>query len=105
MIADDKSTYKACPTCRRKVQDEPAGYRCENCNKVTSTCLPTYMLTAKISDLSGSLYISFPRELGEPIMNGMTATEFQDFRERLREDEADVEVGMRNYLSENVYNK
>lgn len=39
-------------------------------------CVPTYMLSAKVSDTSGSVYVSFPRELGEPIMNGKTAGEF-----------------------------
>lgn len=26
--------YNACPDCRKKVTDDPAGYRCEHCNKV-----------------------------------------------------------------------
>mmetsp|Transcript_22973 Transcript_22973/g.17415 ORF Transcript_22973/g.17415 Transcript_22973/m.17415 type:complete len:108 (+) Transcript_22973:1237-1560(+) len=61
---DDKMIYKACPDCSRKVFDEMNGYRCENCNKVQPTCNETYMLNAKLSDLSGSQYITFPKELG-----------------------------------------
>lgn len=57
VLTDDKMMYNACPDCRKKVQDEPAGYRCENCNKIHTNMVPTYMLTAKISDLSGSIYI------------------------------------------------
>ncbi len=72
--------YNACPDCRKKVQDEPAGYRCENCNKIHTNMVPTYMLTAKISDLSGSIYIQFPRELGDYIMGGKSAREFMDFK-------------------------
>jgi hypothetical protein len=45
------------------------------------------MLTAKISDLSGSLYIQFPRELGDSIMNGKSAKEFQEFKELLQGDQ------------------
>ena len=103
MITDDKMIYNACPDCRKKVQDEPAGYRCETCNKVHSTMVPTYMLTVKVSDLSGSLYISFPRELGDAVM-GQNAKLFQEFRERAKE-EGDVETAMRNYMNEHVYNK
>jgi len=85
--------YDACPVCRKKVQDEPAGYRCENCNKIHSTRVPTYMLTAKISDLSGSIYIQFPRELGDQIM-GKSAEEFRDFKDTNAHDPEAV----RNYL-------
>lgn len=73
--------YLACPDCKRKVCDEGTGFRCENCNKSFATCLPTYMLTAKLTDVSHGLFISFARELGDVIMNGMTATEFKDFKE------------------------
>jgi hypothetical protein len=73
IITDDKMFYLSCPDCRRKVIEDVTGYRCENCNKTQSRMIPTYMLTAKLSDVSGSLFIQFPRELGDPIMNGMTA--------------------------------
>jgi hypothetical protein len=43
------------------------------------------MLTAKITDVSHSLFISFCRELGDIIMGGMTATEFKDFKEAHRD--------------------
>lgn len=66
--------YNSCPDCRKKVVEETVGYRCENCNKVQMKPIPTYMLSARISDTSGSVFVSFPRELGDPIMNGMTAT-------------------------------
>ena len=48
--------------------------------------IPTYMLTAKISDLSGQIYMQFPRELGDQIMGGMSAKDFQEFKERTVED-------------------
>ena len=73
--------YLACPDCRRKVIDDGTGYRCESCDKSFNDCQPTYMLSAKISDFSSSIYISFCRELGDTIMGGMTAREFKDFKE------------------------
>ena len=63
--------------------------------------VPTYMLSAKISDLSGSIYIQFPRELGDPIMGGMSAKDFRDFKEANSHDPEAV----RNYLQDNVLNK
>jgi len=45
---DDKVFYNACPDCKKKVNEEGNGYRCENCGMFKSTCVPTYMLTAKI---------------------------------------------------------
>jgi hypothetical protein len=51
------------------------------------------MLTAKISDLSGSIYIQFPRELGDQIM-GKSAEEFRDFKDTNAHDPEAV----RNYL-------
>lgn len=100
-LTDDKMIYNSCPVCRKKVQDEPAGYRCEQCDKIHSTMIATYMLTAKISDLSGSIYVQFPRELGEPIMNGMPAKEFQEFKERTVDDPE----ALRAFLLEKVHNK
>lgn len=64
---DDKAYYLACPeeNCRRKVTespDQPPTYFCEHCNKSYDSCKPTYMLLAKISDLSDNVFINFYRE-------------------------------------------
>jgi Replication factor-A C terminal domain len=64
--------------------------------------IPTYMLTVKVSDASGTLYISFPRELGDPIM-GMSAKDFQEFKDRARDSgENTYEQVIKNYLKDNV---
>lgn len=68
VIVDEKMCYNACSVCKKKVLDEPAGYRCENCDKTYQSMVPTYTINAKISDLSGSIYISFMREAGDAIM-------------------------------------
>jgi len=104
VIYDDKMIYNSCPDCRKKVQDEPAGYRCEHCNKVHMTMIPTYMLSAKVADLSGSLYIQFPRELGDPVMGGMPAREFQEFKENAQQ-QGDFDAAMRVFLADKVYNR
>lgn len=57
IITDDKVFYLGCPDCRRKVIEEIAGFKCESCNKVQSTCIPTYMMSAKVTDVSGSMFI------------------------------------------------
>ncbi len=43
------------------------------------------MLMAKMSDVSGNVFISFPRELGDSLL-GMTAEDFKRFRENNDED-------------------
>lgn len=45
------------------------------------------MLNVKISDASGSIFVSFPRELGEPIMNGLTAEQFKTLKEESEPEE------------------
>jgi hypothetical protein len=73
---DDKILYLSCPDCRKKVIPEDLLWRCENCNKLHENNLPTYMLSALISDVSGNVMVQFPRELGDSIMNGISAAEF-----------------------------
>lgn len=73
--------YLSCPDCKKKVTDEAIGYRCENCDKVHQKVQVAYMLNAKVSDPSGSIFVSFPRELGEPIMNGLTAEKFKEMKD------------------------
>ena len=53
------------------------------------------MLQAVIADVSGNVIVQFPRELGDPIMNGLKAQEFKDFR-----DEKKVDV-VRQYIKDN----
>ena len=66
---DDRILYLACPeeNCRKKVIDNDGvvdtvgKYRCDHCNRSWDTCVPTYMLLAKISDFSDSVYVNFYR--------------------------------------------
>ena len=76
--------YLACQVCKRKVFQMVDQYRCENCDKLHETNLPTYMLSALISDVSGNVMVQFPRELGDSIMNGKSATEFKEMKDELQ---------------------
>ena len=85
---DEKIMYLSCPDCRKKVVEEDGHWRCENCDKLHATNLPTYMLSAVISDVSGNVMVQFPRELGDSVMNGMSATDFKAMKDDLvRKDE------------------
>ena len=79
---DEKMIYLSCPVCRKKViEDKPGFWRCESCNMTHTTNLPTYMLSAVFADVSGQMNLAFPRELGNNIMDGYTASEFKDLRD------------------------
>ena len=67
---DERIFYAACcsDNCRRKVSEEPQGFRCEYCNKSFASFRPTYMITAKMSDFTDSIYVNFAREHGTALM-------------------------------------
>jgi replication factor A1 len=67
---DDKTYYLACPeeSCKKKVIEESVGWRCENCDKTYGNCVPTYMLSAKIADLSDTIFVNFYRHEGTALM-------------------------------------
>lgn len=54
---DEKIMYLSCPECRKKVTEERGNWKCEQCHKTFSTNLPTYMLSALINDVSGSVMV------------------------------------------------
>ena len=78
---DDKIYYHACPldTCRRKVYEDNGGWRCEKCATTHTSFNPTYMIQAKISDFSDSIYVNFSREQGEFLI-GKSAAELKTFK-------------------------
>lgn len=47
------------------------------------------MLNALVSDLSGSTFMTFPKELGDVIMNGQSAEEFKKFKEECTHNNKD----------------
>ncbi|CAI2359121.1 unnamed protein product [Moneuplotes crassus] len=81
--ADEKATYLGCPDCYRKVyQDYEGHFYCEKCAKsLEKGGQYIYMLTARISDATDSLFVNLYRDNANPIMGGMTADEYSRFRE------------------------
>ena len=83
--SSERLYYLACPeeNCRKKVieSEHPGKYRCDTCNKLFDTCVPTYMLLARVADLSDSLYINFYRGQAEAIMGGHTAEQMMKWKE------------------------
>jgi phage FluMu protein Com len=75
-IGDDANSkpqyYISCPECKKKVLEEGSMFRCENCNKSLRTANTTYNFSARVSDISESIYVQFLGESGEGVM-GMTA--------------------------------
>jgi replication factor A1 len=85
---DDRTFYLACPedSCKKKVIEESVGWRCENCNKTYPHCNPTYMLRAKISDVSDAAYVDFYRNEGTALM-GLPADKLKELK-----DQGDIQV-------------
>ena len=80
---DDKTYYLACPEdkCKRKVIEESVGWRCTNCDKTYQNCVPTYMLSAKLADVSESFFVNFYRQEGTAIM-GLPADKLKDIKDQ-----------------------
>jgi replication factor A1 len=55
--------YLACPECKKKVNEESAGFKCEKCNKTFNAPNPTYSFNVRVSDLSGNIYLSSKSKL------------------------------------------
>lgn len=68
------------------MQEEDGRYKCENCSKMYDSCKATYMINAKISDFTESLYVNFAREQGEAII-GMPAEVFKSKAENWTQEE------------------
>lgn len=81
MKNDDRSFYLACPECKKKVMEESCGWRCESCDRAQPTCVPTYMLLAKIADVSDAQFINFYRDEGTALM-GLKAEKLRELKEQ-----------------------
>ena len=76
---DPKMVYMACPSCKKKMQEEDSGYtvfRCERCNMTSTSPVPTYILSVKVGDATGSLWIRVHGDTALPIMNNISAKDF-----------------------------
>ena len=98
--ADDKSTYLGCPDCHKKIFIDKENYpRWDGWSKVIENPEQIYMLTAKVGDLTDSIYINFYRNNADPIMGGMTAEEYN----RLRYEENMTVEKFKEKIDSNLY--
>jgi len=75
--SDERSVYDACPSCKKKVnREDETSFRCERCDMTTEKPVATYMLTAKIEDSSGALFVRFYNNQAPAIMGETTPKQF-----------------------------
>ncbi|CDW77382.1 UNKNOWN [Stylonychia lemnae] len=70
-ITTDKVIYPACQVeqCKKKVTEELDGtFRCDNCKRNFQQYSPTYMVCARITDFTQSIFVNFTREHGNDLM-------------------------------------
>mmetsp|Transcript_31958 Transcript_31958/g.31352 ORF Transcript_31958/g.31352 Transcript_31958/m.31352 type:complete len:294 (+) Transcript_31958:191-1072(+) len=74
----DNMVYMACPDDKKKLHKDPIKneFYCGRCNTVYTEPVPTFMVTAKLSDPSGPIFVSFYAEQAEQLFGGFTAEEF-----------------------------
>ena len=74
--------YLSCPTCKKKVTDESAGYYCEKCAKNYPEATPMYNFAVKLSDFTNSVTVQCIGEVGEAFM-GIPANQFYGIKDDL----------------------
>ena len=56
---DDNTVYEACPVCKKKVTKEGEFYSCEKCATTIEKPNESFLLTGKVSDATGSMFLRF----------------------------------------------
>ena len=96
---DPKMIYMAWPSWKKRMNAEDSGstsWRCERWDMVSSSPIPTYILSVKLSDSSGSLWVKIYGDNATPIMGKMTADKFKqylDISDESREQEIKDVIG------------
>jgi replication factor A1 len=72
--------YIACPTCKKKVNEEGGSFKCEKCNKLISVPVITLMTSLKLMDQTGSIYTSLFGEKAEKLLN-VKAEEIKGYKD------------------------
>ena len=98
--------YLACPNseCKRKVKPETDqmgqdNFWCEHCSRHYRTCAPTYIFQAKVADFTDAMVVMFARDNGTPLLGGLTADQFRDFKQSQQPaDSVDASAVVQDYL-------
>ena len=56
IMAERPLCYSACPECKKKVNLDDQGWRCERCQKVMPNCNWAYNFSLRITDFSSSIF-------------------------------------------------
>jgi len=91
-IKSDTALYKACPKpdCQKKVVDRNDGtYRCEKCNDETENFKYRFLISAQLSDSTGSQWVTIFQDTAETFL-GVTSAELGRLMEEAKEEYSDV---------------
>lgn len=91
---DPKMVYMACPSCKKKMNEEDSGYsswRCERCDMTTAEPVPTYLLSVKLTDSTGSIWTRVHGDSAIPIMGNMKPEKFKNYLD-LGDESRDQEI-------------
>lgn len=92
---DSKMVYMACPSCKKKMQEEDEStnlYRCERCSLSSTNPVATYMINVKLTDATDFAWIRVHGESALPIMGGITAEKFKTDYLSLSDDLREIEM-------------
>lgn len=78
---DANMIYSSCPNCKKKVSEEDSGWRCEKCERYYPLPENRYILMAKFSDCSDSIYVNFFDQNAVPIMGNTSANDMKQFKD------------------------
>lgn len=95
---DSKMVYMACPLCKRKMTQEAAGgtHYCQHCDNHTEKPIPTYIITAKLTDGTGSLWTRIYGDNALPIMGN---TPPEEMHKMLQKEGEEANVEIRKFLN------
>jgi len=99
LVKKETAVYMMCPEekCGKKVVDENNGtYRCEKCNKTHNNFKWAYMISAEISDTTGTQWITVFRNEAEALL-GVSAEEFGNYK--LNQNESIIEDIIRKAMN------
>lgn len=67
--------YHACTVCKKKVLEDHAGFRCENCQRTYPESNLNYNFSVRVGDYSDTMYVQCMGEVGDAFV-GMNAKDF-----------------------------
>ena len=79
--------YEACPVCKKKVTKDGEYYSCEKCGQNIDKPNKSFLLTCKVSDSTGSLFLRFYGAQAINVMTDTTPTDYMMAKTASRSDD------------------